>query len=208
MNFSRHPGICRTSNFFVRYLRASVCLKRDYLYIVTPSSCIELVTSKALLLKNKFDGDVTMPKGRKSEIGNEMDYLETAINLVRERNPDSKNFKLDRTKPFLDGEALYIRHVDEDDDEIIDLIYREGSKLEYLLLPEDVVEKVNEQVRRSPFERLFTSIVAVGGITGLLALLMTCVVAYLAIRSTEIPKILEQLIVLAFGFYFGNVKRT
>ena len=126
------------------------------------------------------------------------------IAFVRSMHPKGKNFRFEKSKKFLNGEAAYVSYVDEDGDEVTDVIYKEGSSIEYFMLPEDVIEKVNERIHLSLPEKVFNSVLTIGGITGLLALIMTVAVVYLAINGKDVPDILQKLILLAFGFYFGN----
>ena len=40
-------------------------------------------------------------------------------------HPKGKNFRFERSKKFLNGEAVYVSYVDEDGDETTDVIYKE-----------------------------------------------------------------------------------
>lgn len=131
-----------------------------------------------------------------------------AIAFVRNLHPKGKNFRIERVREFLDGETIYVGYTDEDGEDITDVVYREGNSFEYLMIPEDVVDKVQEKHRSSAMHRFLNSIINTGGITGLLALIMTIAVVYLAIWGNTIPTILEQALLLAFGFYFGKMKTT
>jgi len=136
------------------------------------------------------------------------DEYADAIALIRARFPTATNFRQDRVRSFLGGRVHYVSFIDDDGDETVEIVYSEGSNLEYMEFSEDVVEKVQERLRFSTLERMATSILNTGGITGLLALLMTIAVIYLSAIHSEIPKILEQALLLAFGFYFGKVTTT
>ena len=70
------------------------------------------------------------------------------------------------------------------------------------MLTEDIIEKVNERIRLSLPEKVFNSVLTVGGITELLALIMTGAVVYLAIYGKDIPDILQKLILTCLRLLF------
>jgi len=129
-----------------------------------------------------------------------------ALSFIKGRYPEASNFQEIKVRAFLGGHIHYINYDDEDGDIVTEVVYREGNKLEYLEYPEDVVEKVQERFRYSMVERMGNAILSTGGITGFLALIMTIAVIYMSIFGVAIPNILEQALLLAFGFYFGKVK--
>ncbi|MBR0968499.1 hypothetical protein JQ554_30470 [Bradyrhizobium diazoefficiens] len=134
------------------------------------------------------------------------DFAKDAEQVVRERKKGrAKNPTARNVGPFLDGTLVPVDFKDEDGDDDADFVFFHGGTHRYIEIPDDVIDLVKDHVKVSFLQRIGYSLLDIGGISGLIALLI--VLAMVAMTLTRIPidDNWWKVFTLVMGFYFGNV---
>lgn len=135
---------------------------------------------------------------------NQEDIDKLALTRAKENFPDGKRFRVEnRIDGFVSGQLLIIAFEDQDNDDYVDeecYGYFTEDSLKFFADVNELGHGVGKSERTSLVARLLDT----GGVTGVIAVIITIAVCYLAIYSKQIPEILGSALTMILGFYFGT----
>ncbi len=124
----------------------------------------------------------------------------SAIEEVQNANPGAHKFHITNThKDFLEG-TLYEVAFMENEQSWHNYVYHDSTGLHLAKNASVLIPLISKKAPKHGW------IDSIGGITGVLALIITCTIAYLVIwaPSIEIPDTFSAALTTILGFYFGS----
>jgi hypothetical protein len=130
---------------------------------------------------------------------------EQAVKAVKARVPKSKALSARSATSFLDGTLVTVDYVDEQGDDDTQFVLFQDNTVHVLEFAEDVVEVVRENIKYSFFHRMVYSLLNIGGISGLIAIIIVFAMIFMMFSRIPVDENWWRIFTLVIGFYFGNV---
>jgi hypothetical protein len=133
------------------------------------------------------------------------ELTDRALKAVKARVPKAKNLSARSTSEFLDGTLVTIDYVDAEGEDDTQFVFFHNNTMRVMEFPEDVVEVVKENVKYSFFHRMAYSLLNIGGISGLIAIIIVFAMLAMMFAGIKVDENWWRIFTLVIGFYFGNV---
>lgn len=133
------------------------------------------------------------------------ELTQQALKAIKERAPKAKNLSIRSVSPFLDGTLVTIDYIDDDGDEDAQYVFFHDATVRVMEFAEDVVDVVRENEKYSFVHRMAYSLLNIGGISGLIALVIVFSIIAMIFAKIPVDENWWRIFTLVIGFYFGNV---
>ena len=132
------------------------------------------------------------------------DIDKLAIKRASENFPNGQKFRIEnRIDHFVNGQLLVITYEELEEDDYVDeesYAYFSNDSLTFFADVNELAHGLGNLQSSGFTVRLLDTV----SITGIIAVIITIVVSYLAIMSKQIPEILGSSLTMILGFYFGT----
>lgn len=133
---------------------------------------------------------------------------QAALEIVKERNPQGKEFNTHHTyEDFFGGNLVTIGFKVEagEADKKVDValenyIYHDGKNTHHYRFQNEFLHDISKRQSKGSSLKQFADVY---GTSGSIAMVLTLAIGYLAIKQMPIPDILANSLTVIIGFYFG-----
>lgn len=132
-------------------------------------------------------------------------FVEQALVAVRARVHRSSKLSAGHPTPFLDGTLVAVVCTDSKDEEETQLVFFYENTFKVMEFPDEVAEIVKDRTRYSFIHRIIYSLLNIGGISGLIAIILVLAMIFMMFSRIPIDENAWKIFTLVIGFYFGNV---
>ena len=127
------------------------------------------------------------------------------IELARSRNVLSRNFNIANVRRgYVHNYDLFIVTFDQDNVSLMNYVLKRGGDLELFRNDSQLMDGLVRMANKPSITTVFFSSQMIPGI---IALIITCCIAFLVLRdpdNAKVPDILSSGLALILGFYFGK----
>lgn len=129
---------------------------------------------------------------------------EKAIAIVKERNPQCKDFNIHHVfEDFFGGNLVTVGFrigPSGQESAIENYVYYDGTNTHHYRFQQEFLHDISKRQNKNSAFKYYAEIF---GVSGSIAIILTVAIGYLSINQMVIPDILANALTVIIGFYFG-----